>query len=74
MKRKPEPQSAEGKQGRMIALVIALAALAHLLAPFVLDALGLDLRYANFISLCAIAAFIWSFVAAWRIWQKRREE
>lgn len=74
MPRISEKDRADARQGRVIAIVIAVAAIAHLAAPYVLDQLGLDQRYANLISLFAIAAFIWSFVAAWRIWQKRREE
>ncbi|MEM8980205.1 MAG: DUF5337 family protein [Pseudomonadota bacterium] len=61
------------KEGRKAALVIAAAGLAAALAPTITSALGLGLRYEILIYLFALAAFFWSLVVTFQIWQKGRK-
>lgn len=61
------------RQGRRIALVIAGAGIAAIVAPWLVGALGLAPRFEFLIYLSAMAAFIWSLVATWKLWQNTRD-
>ena len=62
------------RQGRITALVIAGAAILSIFAPVIVVALGLPARFEILLLLFALAAFIWSLVVAFRIWQKSRDK
>ena len=61
------------KQGRTAALVIAGAGILSILAPTVVSVLGLAPRFEILIYLFALAAFFWSLVVTFQIWQKTRK-
>ena len=61
------------RQGRIVAIVIAGAALLSVFAPVIVGALGLPVRFEMLLLLFALAAFIWALVVALRIWQKSRD-
>lgn len=61
-------------QGRQIAIVIALAGLLAIFAPVLRQALGLSPRVEMLFYLISLAAFIWSLVVTWKLWQKTRDE
>ena len=60
------------RQGRLVAITIAVAALASVAAPWIVGVLGLAPRFEILIYLFSLAAFIWSLVVTWRLWQKTR--
>ena len=62
------------KTGRMIAIVIALAALLSIFAPVLTRTLGLSPRFEMLLYLFSLAGFIWSLVVTWKLWQKTKEE
>ena len=61
---------ASQRQGRVVALVIALAGLLAILAP-VLAALGLPERFEMLFYFASLAAFFWALVVAVRLWLSR---
>jgi len=61
------------KTGRTVALVIAGAALLSIFAPQITQALGATARIEMLLYLISLAAFIWSLVVTWKLWQKTRD-
>ena len=61
------------RQGRIAALVIALTGVLWLLAQMLLPRLGIGIRYAVLVDLCALAAFAWALIVVYRIWRRRRD-
>ena len=62
------------RQGRQIALVIAAAGLLAIFAPQLTRMLGATARVEMLFYLFSLAAFIWSLVVTWKLWQKTRDE
>lgn len=61
-----------GRQGRIVALVIALTMILWLVAQSAGAWLGLPGRYAFLVDLFALAGFLWALIVTWQIWRKRR--
>ena len=68
-----ETDRALGRQGRIVALVIALTMILWLVAQSAGDWLGLPGRYAFVVDRFALAGFLWALIVTWRIWRKRRK-
>lgn len=68
-----ERDKAMARKGRITGVVIALAALLSLLAPWIVHRLGLPIRYEMLIYLGAIAAFLWAFVNIYQLWRMRQD-
>lgn len=66
--------AAHARRGRVVGAVIALAGLAALLAPWIVAALGLPLRYEMLIYFAALAAFVWALAVTYQLWRARRDE
>lgn len=66
-----ECRRAIARQGRVIAVVIAVAGLAALLAPWLAGTVGLPVRAEMLIYLAAMGAFLWAFIAAIGLWRRR---
>ena len=64
---------ARARQGRTVALVIAIAMLLWLLGQWLGRQLGLPDRYAFLFDFAAIAAFLWALIVAIGIWRKRQD-
>jgi hypothetical protein len=62
------------KQGRTAAIVIALAGLLAIFAPQLTRLLGATPRVEMLFYLISLAAFIWSLVVTWKLWQKTRDK
>lgn len=62
-----------GKQGRIIAITIAIAGLLSIFAPGIVHILGLAPRFEILFYLISLAAFIWSLVVTWKLWQNTRD-
>ena len=60
------------RQARFVALVIAGTMVLWIGAQWVGGALGWAARFAFLFDFAALAAFIWAFAVAYRIWRKRR--
>ena len=61
------------RQGRLAAVVIAVAMLMWMGAQFLGGELGLPARFAFLFDLAALAAFVWALLVTYRIWQRRRD-
>ena len=61
------------REGRRIALVIAAAGLLSIIAPWITAQLALAPRWESLLYLISLAAFIWSLVVTWKLWQKTRK-
>jgi MFS family permease len=61
--------AAIARRGRIVALVIAAGGVAALLAPWLVQALGLPIRYEMLFYFGSLAAFVW---ALFNIYQMRR--
>ncbi len=61
------------KQGKQIAIVIALAAGLSVLAPEIVATVGLEPRHEILFYLISLAAFFWALVVTWKLWQKTRK-
>ena len=62
------------RQGRQAAIVIACAGLLSIFAPAITRGLGLAPRVEMLLYLISLAAFIWSLVVTWNLWQKTRDK
>ncbi|MEY1555055.1 DUF5337 family protein [Yoonia sp. R2331] len=60
------------RQGRIIAITIAIAGVLAIAAPWLTTALGLAPKFEILFYLISLAAFIWSLVVTWKLWQKTR--
>ncbi len=61
------------RQGRIVAVVIAVAMILWLAVQWAGGALGLDPRYAFLADFAALAAFAWALIVTWQIWRKGRD-
>lgn len=62
------------REGRTIAITIAIAGLLSILAPDIVTTLGLEPRYEILLYLFSLAAFFWALVVTWKLWQKTRSK
>ena len=62
------------KEGRTIAIIIAIAGLLSILAPNIVETFGLEPRYEILFYLFSLAAFFWALVVTWKLWQKTRSK
>ncbi|MBU0778627.1 DUF5337 domain-containing protein [Loktanella salsilacus] len=60
------------RQGRIAAVVIALAGVLAMLAPWIVAQTGIAPKYEILMYLVSMAAFIWSLAVTLKIWQKTR--
>ncbi|WP_126975760.1 DUF5337 domain-containing protein [Frigidibacter oleivorans] len=70
--RTPPGERAAAAEVRRIALVIALTMVLWMGAQWLGGKVGLETRYVFLFDLMALAAFGWTLVATWRIWQRGR--
>ena len=61
------------REGRMIAITIAIAGLLSIFAPGLVRLFGLAPRFEILFYLISLAAFFWALVVTWRLWQKTRD-
>ncbi len=69
-----DPNAADqafARQARFVALVIAAAGLLAILAPWLIQVLGLAPRFEFLFYLASMAAFVWAMVVLARMWKKR---
>ncbi len=71
MTRERENDAAFARQGRVVAVVIALAGLLAIFAPALVTLLGLPARYEMLFYFAALAGFVWAFVVAVGMWRSR---
>jgi len=61
------------RQGRIAAVVVAVAMFVWVALQWAAPAIGLSGRFAFLFDLAALAAFVWAFVVAWQVWRARRQ-
>ena len=70
MTRPAREDTSLARDARLVAGVIAAAAVLWLGAQWLGGRAGWDARYVFLFDMAAIAAFIWALVATWRIWRR----
>ncbi len=60
------------RQGRIIAVIIAVAGLIAIGAPWLTDIAGLPIRFEMLLYLISLAGFILALAMTYQIWRKRR--
>ena len=70
----PDKDIQQARQGRLVALVVAMTMVVWLGAQWLGGRLGLEARYVFLFDLAALAAFFWAVVVAIQMWRKRRED
>ncbi|WP_238367082.1 DUF5337 domain-containing protein [Mesobacterium pallidum] len=63
----------QARQGRVVAVVIAIGGLLAILAPWLVQVFGLAPRFEMLFYLASMAAFVWALVVAIGIWRKRQD-
>ena len=66
-----EHDRAFARQGRIVAVVIALGGLLAIFAPALVALTGLPARYEMLFYFASLAAFVWALVVAVRMWRTR---
>lgn len=67
-----EQDKAFARKGRITGVVIATGGIAALLAPWIVQVLGLPIRFEMLIYLGALAAFVWAMVNIYQLWRMRQ--
>jgi hypothetical protein len=60
------------RQGRVVAVVIALSGLVALLAPWIAARLGWTLRGEMLLYLAAMGGFAWALIVTVGLWRRRK--
>lgn len=60
------------RQGRVVAVVIALSGLVALLAPWIAATLGWTLRGEMLLYLAAMGGFAWALIVTVGLWRRRK--
>ena len=60
------------RQGRVVAVVIALSGLVALLAPWIAARLGVGLRGEMLLYLAAMGGFAWALIVTVGLWRRRK--
>ena len=68
-----EQDKAFARKGRITGLVIATGGIAALLAPWIVQVLGLPIRVEMLIYFGALAAFFWALVNIYQLWRMRQD-
>ncbi len=68
-----DKEKAFARKGRMTGLVIAGGGLAAMLAPWLVQVLGLEPRHEILIYFGALAAFVWAMVNIYQLWRMRQD-
>lgn len=68
-----DEQDAFARKGLITGVVIAAGGIAAMLAPLIVEVLGLGMRFEMLIYLASIAAFIWALVNIYQLWRARRD-
>ncbi len=58
-------------QGRLVAMVIAAAAVLWMAGTWLVEQQGWDPSYLLLLDLAAIAAFVWALIVTWGIWRRQ---
>ncbi len=74
MAREPVRKRRDGREGRIVALVIAGVALVWMGAQWLGGALGWEARYVFLIDFLALAGFLWAMIVTYQIWRRRRND
>ena len=61
------------RKGRITGAVIAGAGVLAILAPWLIQVLGLPGRYEMLCYFFSLAAFVWAFVNIYQIWRARQD-
>lgn len=68
----PERDRQLARQGRLVAVVIAVAFTLWLIVNAVGGPLGIPVEYAFLFDFAALGAMLWALIVALRIWRERR--
>lgn len=71
MRTDAEERQAIARQGRMVAIVIAVTGLLWVAANYAGQKFGWDPSLSFLFDLAALAAFLWALIVAWRLWRRQ---
>lgn len=63
-------QQALAREARLVAVVLAVTMLLWMGAQYLGGRMGWETRFVFLFDLAALAAFLWSLIVTWRIWQR----
>lgn len=66
-------QQALSREARLVAVVLAVTMLLWMGAQWLGGRMGWETRFVFLFDLAALAAFLWSLIVTWRIWQRGRD-
>ena len=66
-----EAERINGRQARLVAIVLAATMVLWMGAQFLGGRLGLEARFVFLFDFAAIAALIWALVVTWQIWRRQ---
>ena len=69
----PEAEAADGRQMRLVAVVIAATMLLWLGVQWIGGRMGWPGKYVFLADLAAIGALVWSLLVTWRIWRRKAQ-
>ena len=64
----------DGRQARLVALVIAAVMVLWMAAQWLGGVMGWPARYVFLFDMLALAGFVWCLFVTWQIWRRRDEE
>jgi hypothetical protein len=74
MTREPDRNRRNGRDARIVAVVIAATMVLWIGAQWLGGALGWEARYAFLIDFLALAGFLWALIVTYQIWRRRRDD
>ena len=70
----PDRERQLARQGRVVAVVIALTMILWMAATWAGGAFGWEARYAFLFDFLALAGFLWAMIVTYQIWRRRRDD
>lgn len=68
-----EHDTAYAHKGLITGVVIAFSGVAAMLAPWIVQVLGLTMRHEMLIYLASLAGFVWALVNIYQLWRMRQD-
>jgi hypothetical protein len=74
MTKDPRRGGRDGRDARVVAVVIAATMVLWMAAQWIGGEIGLEARYAFLFDFLALAGFLWAMIVTYQIWRKRRDD
>lgn len=74
MTKDPRRGGRDGRDARVVAVVIAATMVLWMAAQWIGGEMGLEARYAFLFDFLALAGFLWAMIVTYQIWRRRRDD